>query len=103
MLRTTDNREAKLISKRPTEIRSRLLFNPLTTKRNKSGVALLLALTSLMFMVYLASEVTRDSAVEYIVNSQELTRVKAYYAARNGMQIALLRVKMFQQVFFPFF
>lgn len=87
-----------MISKRLTEIRSRLLFNPLTTERNKSGVALLLALTSLMFMVYLASEVTRDSAVEYIVNSQELTRVKAYYAARNGMQIALLRVKIFQQV-----
>ena len=87
-----------MISKRLTDIRSRLMHNPLSAKHNRSGVALLMALTSLMFMVYLASEVTRDSAVEYIVNSQELTRVKAYYAARNGMQIALLRVKMFQQV-----
>lgn len=87
-----------MISKHLTDMRSRLGFNPLKTKKNTSGVALLMALTSLMFMVYLASEVTRDSAVEYIVNSQELSRVKAYYAARNGMQIALLRVKMFQQV-----
>lgn len=105
-LQTTVNPEAALINKLRSEnlklrlcnVRARLLFNPLTTQKNKSGVALLLALTSLMFMVYLASEVTRDSAVEYIVNSQELNRVKAYYAARNGMQIALLRVKIFQQV-----
>lgn len=48
-------------------------------------------------MVYIASELTQDSAVEYIVNSQEMNRLKAYYAARNSMQIALLRIKMFQQ------
>ncbi|MBY0555217.1 general secretion pathway protein GspK [bacterium] len=57
----------------------------------------MLAITSLMFMVYIASELTQDSAVEYIVNSQEMNRLKAYYAARNSMQIALLRIKMFQQ------
>lgn len=50
-----------------------------------------------MFMVYIASEVSRDSSVEFIVNSQELNRLKAFYAARNGMQIALLRIKLFQQ------
>lgn len=103
MLQTTDNQEAHLISSKlnfqlSPQFKSRLRFNPLTTRKNQSGVALLLALTSLMFMVYIASEVTKDSAVEYIVNSQELNRVKAYYAARNGMQIALLRVKIFQQV-----
>ena len=48
-------------------------------------------------MVYIASEVVKDSSVEYIINSQELTRLKAYYSARNGMQIALLRIKLFQQ------
>ncbi len=78
-------------------IKQRLSHNPLGKKSKQKGVALILAITSLMFMVYIASEVTRDSAVEYIVNSQELTRLKTYYAARNGMQIALLRVKLFQQ------
>lgn len=65
--------------------------------QKRNGVALIMALTSLMFMVYIASEVTKDSAVEFIVNSKEMTRLKAYYAARNSMQIALLRVKLFQQ------
>jgi len=74
----------------------RLKYNPLTG-HNRRGIAMILAITSLMFMVYIATEVTKDSAVEYVVNSQELNRLKAYYAARNGMQIALLRVKLYQQ------
>ncbi|MBC7419497.1 MAG: general secretion pathway protein GspK [Bdellovibrio sp.] len=78
-------------------IKSRLKHNPLGQNRKNKGIALLLAITTLMFMVYIASEVTRDSSVEYIVNSQELSRLKSYYAARNSMQIALLRIKLFQQ------
>lgn len=72
-------------------------YNPLARSSKRSGVALILAITSLMFMVYIASEVTKDSAVEYIVNSKEITRLKAYYAARSSMQLALLRIKIFQQ------
>ncbi len=79
------------------EIRSRLKYNPLAGTKNKKGVALILAVTSLLFMVYIAKEVSRDSLVEYAVNSQELNRLKAYYAARNGMGVALLRIKIFQQ------
>ena len=76
---------------------SRLKYNPLGPASRKRGIALILAMMSLMFMVYIATEVTRDSAVEYIVNSQELSRIKAFYAARNGMQMALLRIKIYQQ------
>lgn len=75
----------------------RLKYNPLNQSSKKKGIALILAMMSLMFMVYIATEVTQDSAVEYIVNSQELNRIKAYYAARNGMQMALLRIKVYQQ------
>lgn len=79
------------------KIISRLKYNPLGKVSSKKGIALILAMMSLMFMVYIATEVTRDSAVEYIVNSQELSRLKAFYAARNGMQMALLRIKIYQQ------
>jgi len=75
---------------------SRLKHNPLA-KGKKQGVALVMAVTILLFMVYVAKEVSSDSLIEYVVNSQELNRVKAYYAARNGMDVALLRVKIFQQ------
>lgn len=77
-------------------LRARLKYNPLR-KKNKRGIALLLAITSLLLMVYVASEVSMDSTIEYAVNIQEVNRIKAYYAARNSMDIALLRVKTFQQ------
>lgn len=78
-------------------IQKRLKYNPLR-KTRKNGIAMLMAMTSLILMVYLASEVTKDSAIEYIVNSQEINRIKAYYAARNSMEVALLRIKIYQQV-----
>lgn len=78
-------------------IKARLRYNPLGQQSKNRGIALMLAMISLMFMVYIATEVTRDSAVEFIVNSQELNRIKAFYAARNGMQMALLRIKIYQQ------
>ena len=91
------------------KIKNRFKYNPLiqnskirkgslSRTSNKKGIALVLAMMTLMFMVYIATEVTRDSAVEYIVNSQELNRIKAYYAARNGIQMALLRIKVYQQI-----
>ncbi len=80
-----------------SKIKQRLKHNPLGAPKKKNGVAMLLAMTTLMFMVYIATEVSKDSSIEFIVNSQELNRLKTYYAARNGMQIALLRIKLFQQ------
>jgi general secretion pathway protein K len=74
----------------------RLKYNPLR-KKNSKGVALLLAITSMILMVYIASEVSVDSTIEYAVNSQEINRIKAYYAARNSADIAMLRIKLFQQ------
>lgn len=48
-------------------------------------------------MVFIAAELAKDSAIEYVVNTQELKKLKAYYAAKNSLEIALLRVKIFQQ------
>lgn len=78
--------------------KERLRYNPLRSpKQKKKGVALIMAISSLVLMVYIATEVSKDSLIEYAVNVQELNRIKTYYAARSGMQIALLRVKLFQQ------
>ncbi len=85
------------LSKQLQQMKKRLKHNPLGQTRKNKGIALLLAITTLMFMVYIASEVSRDSSVEFIVNSQELNRLKTFYAARNSLQIALLRIKLFQQ------
>lgn len=81
------------------KFRLRLKYNPLRSKDKKNkGIALIMAITTLMLMVYVATEVSKDSLTEFAINSQELNRLKVYYAARSGMQIALLRVKIFQQI-----
>lgn len=79
--------------------KSRLKFNPLgrAQKFSKKGVALLLAMTSLILMVFVASEVSTDSTIEYVVNSQEINRIKAFYSARSSLDLALLRIKVYQQ------
>lgn len=78
-------------------LRRRLSYNPLHPKFSRKGVALLLAMTSLLLMVFIASEIAKDSAIEYVINTQDLKRLKAYFAAKNSLEIALLRVKIFQQ------
>lgn len=78
----------------------RLRYNPLKQdkKNNKKGVALLMAITSLILMVYIASEVSKDSTLEYVITANESNRLKAYYAAKNSVDIALLRIKIYQQI-----
>jgi len=79
--------------------KQRLKFNPLARKHksSKKGVALLMAMTSLLLMVWVASEVSTDSTIEYVVNSQEINRIKAFYSARSSLDLALLRIKVYQQ------
>lgn len=82
-----------------SSFKQRLKFNPLarSSKFSKKGVALLLAMTSLILMVFVASEVSTDSTIEYVVNSQEINRIKAFYSARSSLDLALLRIKVYQQ------
>lgn len=79
------------------------LFN-LTQKWLKSpmkdqrGIALILSVSSLGLLVYIAMQVMYDASVEYTVNGQALNRLKAYYAAQSGIDISLLRIKLYQKI-----
>nr|BFD59275.1 hypothetical protein CKG001_13820 [Bdellovibrio sp. CKG001]BFD62652.1 hypothetical protein BdHM001_13330 [Bdellovibrio sp. HM001] len=64
---------------------------------NRRGIALMIAIACIMLIMWIAMEVSYDSNVEYIVNSQGMNRIKAYYAAKSGMQLSLLRIKIYQQ------
>lgn len=76
----------------------RLNFLSLKLHKDKKGIALLTAISALTLMTYIAMEVTYDTQVEYVINSQHLNRIKAYYAARSGIDISLLRIKIYQTV-----
>lgn len=71
------------------------LLRPLNNNR---GVAMMIAVAALMVIMFFAMEVSYDSNVEYLVNAQGMNRLKAYYAAKSGLQISLLRIKIYQQV-----
>lgn len=66
--------------------------------RKNGGVAMILAVSAVTLIMYLAMEVMYDSTVEYTVNAQSLNRLKAYYAARSGVDLSLLRIKIYQSV-----
>ncbi|WP_413587291.1 general secretion pathway protein GspK [Bdellovibrio sp. HCB274] len=70
------------------------IFKPL---RNNRGMALMIVTACLMFIMYFAVELIADTRIEYEINSSGMNRIKAYYAAKSGMQLSLLRVKIYQQ------
>lgn len=65
---------------------------------DQSGVALMLAIFALSLLLFISMEVQYETQVEFVVNSQSVNRLKAYYAARSGVELSLLRIKVFQQV-----
>src|SRR5262249_32817383 len=71
--------------------------NPFRHLRNEKGIALLIALFALTLMIFIATEVSYDTTVEYVVASQQVQRIKAYYAAKAGMEICLLRIQLYKQ------
>lgn len=72
-------------------------LNPFLVLRNQRGVALLVAIFAIMLMIFIATEVSYDTSVEFIVARQQVNRLKAYYAARAGIEISLLRILIFKK------
>lgn len=71
--------------------------SPLRPVRNNRGMALMIVTACIMFIMYFAMELISESRIEYEVNAQGLNRIKAYYAAKSGLQLSLLRIKIYQQ------
>jgi general secretion pathway protein K len=71
-------------------------INPLAILKSQRGIAMLIALFALMLMIFIAMEVSYDSTVEYVVASQEVNRVKSYYAAKSGLELGFLRVQLYK-------
>lgn len=67
-------------------------------KNDSSGVALLMALFMVLLITFIVNEVNLETSVEYTVNSQNLHRLKAYYAAKSGLELAKLRIRIYQKL-----
>lgn len=72
----------------------KIFAKPLKSER---GTALLMAIFSTLFLLFIAAQVSNTSISEYLVSAQELKRVQAFYAADACMELSLLRIKLYQQ------
>lgn len=66
--------------------------------KNSKGIALLQTLFLVMLIIFIVNQVNFETAVEYTINAQALHRIKAYQAARSGIEISLLRIKIYNKV-----
>jgi len=72
--------------------------NNRSTLSNSKGIALLQTLFLVMLIIFIVNQVNFETAVEYSVNSQSIHRIKAYQAARAGLEISLLRIAIYNKV-----
>lgn len=70
----------------------------LLSSQNQKGIAVLLAVFCVVLITYLVTEVTYDTTVEYSIHAGAINRLKAYYAARSGLELSLLRIKIYRKV-----
>ncbi len=61
------------------------------------GVALLISLFSIMMLSFIAVEVSYDTSIDYIISSREYHKLRAYYAAKSGVELSLLRILMYKK------
>ena len=67
-------------------------------KRNNKGLALVMALSLIVVVILLAQETVFDTQIEYRSAIDNFNRLKAYYLAKAGMEINILRVKTYVQL-----
>lgn len=82
---------AKFISK----LKQRYLYK---RKEKQKGVAIMMAVFFVALMSFMIFEISKETLYVSIVTSQEIHELKAYYAAKSGLDISLLRIKAYQQV-----
>lgn len=69
---------------------------------NERGVAIIIALFSMMLLLVIATDLAYDTNVEFVVASQRVNRIKAYYAAKSGVEISLFRIMLYKKAMASF-
>lgn len=62
------------------------------------GVAILIALFSIMIMIFVAVEISYETSVEYVVTGSDYHKIKAYQAAKAGVDLSLLRIQVYRNL-----
>ena len=62
---------------------------------NRQGMAIIMVLSSIVFVVLLAQETIFNTQIEHRSAAAELHSLRAYYAAKAGMEVSILRIKVY--------
>ncbi len=65
--------------------------------RNQRGSAILFSIFFMSLLIFISSEISKDTVVEYQGSLNTVKRVQAYYAAKACTELSLLRIKTYQQ------
>ncbi len=66
-------------------------------QKNEKGSAIMLAVFTVTFVMFLAMEISQSTIMEYLTSATEVKKVQAHYAAEACMRLNLLRIKGYQQ------
>jgi general secretion pathway protein K len=72
------------------------IHSPFKILRQQTGAALMMALFSVMMLMIIATEIMYQTTVEAKVSAQAVNQVKAYYAAKAGVKLALFRIYLYR-------
>lgn len=58
----------------------------------------MMALAAVVLVTFIAVEISYETNVEFRVAASDYHRLKAYYAAKSGVELSLLRIQLYDQV-----
>ncbi|MDE0118531.1 MAG: type II secretion system protein GspK [Bdellovibrionales bacterium] len=67
-------------------------------KSSKKGMALIMVLSTIIFVILVIQETVFETQVEYRSAIAELNSLRAYYAAKSGMEVNILRIKSYTKI-----
>lgn len=86
-----------MISKILKGLIRRLISGRIANEKSERGAALMLALFATTLLMVIATEIMYETSVEYVVSTQSVNQVRAYWAARAGTEMSLLRIHIYRQ------
>lgn len=74
------------------------LFISLFPRKNQKGMALIMVLSTIVFILVFVQETVFETQVEYRSAINELNSLRAYHAAKSGLEVSLLRLKTYTRI-----
>ena len=79
-------------------LRIKKIFSTLFQKKRQRGMALIMVLSSIVFILVFVQETVFETQVEYRSAINELNSLRAYHAAKSGIEVSLLRLKTYAKI-----